>query len=195
MQLTLHVAPSGSLVTLAEAKAHLRIEHTAEDAYLPALIATAEALVAGRDGWTGRALLTQTWKLTLPGFPSASCLRLPLPPLRSVTHVKYYDSANVQQTLSSADYSVLTADTPGRLELNATAGWPGVYTRPDAAEVQFEAGYGTAGDVPAPIKHAVLIVLGALYANRGDMGGTVAVPGAVRRLLASYKAWGLNDWG
>lgn len=195
MQLALAVAPSGNLVSTAEAKAHLRVEHTAEDTYIAALVATAEALIAGRDGFTSRALLTQSWKLTLPGFPLASCIRLPLPPLQSITHVKYYDAADAQQTFASTNYHVLIGDTPGRLELKSTVGWPGTYARPDAVEVQFVAGYGAAVDVPAPIKQAALITLAALYAGRGDMG-VADIPPAVRRLLASYRTWGFGgDWG
>lgn len=189
MQLTLVTPPASAIVSLAEAKTHLRVEHDVENDYLPTLVATAEALIAGRDGWTGRALTEQTWKLELEGFPIGDCIRLPFPPLQSVTHVKYYDENNAQQTFSAAKYAVHTTDTPGQVKLLATQGWPSAYSRRDAVEVQFVCGYAT---VPAPIKHAVLIVLAALYRNRGDEG--FEMPAAVRRLLAPYKAWGFNDW-
>lgn len=189
MKLTLVTAPASPVVSLAEAKQHLRVEHDAENDYLPTLVATAEALVAGRDGWTGRALNAQTWKLILPGFPYDPCIRIPLPPLASVTHVNYYDADNALQTFSSANYVVSIDDTPGKVELLATVGWPSTYARVDAVEVQFVCGYST---VPAPIKHAVLVTLAALYRNRGDESFTM--PAAVRRLLAPYKAWGFNDW-
>lgn len=189
MQLTLLTPPAAAVVSLAEAKMHLRVEHDVENDAIEAMIGTAEALVAGRDGWTGRALGEQTWRLTLPGFPRVSTLRLPLPPLRSVAHVRYYDSANTQQTFASANYAVSIADTPGQIDLLATIGWPSTFSRVDAVEVQFVCGYDVA---PAPIKHAVLVTLAALYRNRGDEG--FSMPAATRRLLAPYKAWGLNDW-
>ena len=192
MQLTLVTPPAGALVSLAEAKMHLRVEHDAEDDYLPTLIASAEALVGGRDGWTGRALLEQTWRLVLPGFPIAPTIRLPFPPLQSVTHVKYYDANNDLQTYAASNYLVQTGDTPGRLDLLATIGWPSAYSRRDAVEVEFVCGYADAASVPAPVKHAALLILAALYRNRGDEGFTM--PAAVRRLLAPYKAWGYDDW-
>lgn len=193
MNLTLVTPPASAAITLAEAKTHLRVEHDVENDYLPGLVAAAEALVSGRDGWTGRALLPQTWRMTLPGFPVGDCIRLPFPPLVSVTHVKYYDTNNAQQTFSADNYAVVTTDTPGKVELLATKGWSSAYSRYDAVEVQFVCGYADAASVPAPIKHAILIVLAALYRNRGDEAFTM--PEAVRRLLASYKVWGFDDRG
>lgn len=192
MQLALVTPPASVLVSLAEAKMHLRVEHDAEDAYLPTLVASAESLIGGRDGWTGRALISQTWRLTLPGFPVGGVLRLPLPPLISVTHVKYYDANDTQQTFSADNYTVQTTDTPGRIVLDAAVGWPSTYSRIDAVEVQFVCGYADAASVPAPIKHAALIILASLYRNRGDEG--FSMPAAVRRLLAPHKAWGFDDW-
>ena len=198
MQLLLVTPPAAPLISLAEAKAHLRVEHDVENDYIPTLAAAAEALVAGRDGWTGRALTEQTWRLTLPGFPLSERLRLPFPPLVSVTHVKYYPgpadvgvegpSLSVPETFDPARYVVMVDDTPGFIQLLATFGWPSTYPRADAVEIEFVCGYAT---VPAPIKHAALIVLAALYRNRGDE--QFAMPEAVRRLLAPYKTWAFND--
>ncbi|MGI9159861.1 MAG: head-tail connector protein [Saprospiraceae bacterium] len=193
MQLALVTPPAGAVISLADAKLHLRVEHNAEDAYIPLLVDTAEALVAGRDGWTGRALMPQTWRLTLNAFPEHECLRLPLPPLVSVSSVTYYDAANALQTFNAADYSVLANDTPGRIELNALASWPVTYRRPDAVQVVFSCGYASAAAVPPAIRQAALIVLAALYANRGD-DGSFRIPPAVRHLLGAQKCWGPDDW-
>lgn len=188
MHLTLVTPPASAIVTLAEAKTHLRVEHDVENDYIPTLVDAAEALILGREGWTGRASTEQTWKLSLEGFPIDDCIELPFPPLRSVTHVKYYDPDNVQQTFSSAKYAVITDETPGEIELLATQGWPSTYPRHDAVEVQFVCGYDT---IPAPIKHATLITLASLYRNRGDE--SFQMPAAVRRLLAPYKTWCFDD--
>jgi uncharacterized phiE125 gp8 family phage protein len=193
MQLALVTPPASALVTLAQAKMHLRVEHAVENDYITDLIATAEAMVTGRDGWTGKAGLSQTWRLTRRDFPSLSMLRLPLPPLVSVTHIKYYDGANALQTFSSANYAVMTGDTPGFIELLATIGWPTTYSRPDAVEIQFVCGFTDAASAPPGIKQAVLIVLAALYAGRGDMGAVV-IPHALRRLLGAHKCWSPDDW-
>lgn len=191
MLLSLVTPPASAVVTLAEAKAHLRVEHSAEDAVIQSYIDTAEALCAGRDGWTGRALLPQTWRIDLPGFPLRSFIEFPLPPLRAVASLSYYDSGDVLRTMPADDYRVLTAATPGRLELLPRLSWPGTYTRPDAVQVQFSAGYDSAAAVPAPIKISILVMVGALYTGRGDTGPARA-PMALRRMLAPYKNWAFD---
>jgi len=193
MQLALVTPPASALVTLAQAKMHLRVEHAVENDYLTDLIATAEAMITGRDGWTGKAGLSQTWRWTLRGFPSLSVMRFPLPPLVSVTHIKYYDGNNAQQTFAPSNYVVMTGDTPGTLELLPTIGWPVTYSRPDAVEAEFVCGFTDAASTPPAIKQAILIVLAALYAGRGDMGA-VAMPHAIRRLLGAHKCWSPDDW-
>ena len=54
--------PSGAVVTLAAAKAHLRVDHDLDDSAIGALIAAAEAHLDGYGGILGRCLLTQTWR-------------------------------------------------------------------------------------------------------------------------------------
>jgi uncharacterized phiE125 gp8 family phage protein len=94
-------------------------------------------------------------------------IRLPLGPVQSVTTVKYYNSANSQATLSTANYALYTD------ALGPYVGWlygysvPSLYARADAIEVTFIAGYGDEPkDVPAPIRHAILMIVGHLYENR-----------------------------
>jgi uncharacterized phiE125 gp8 family phage protein len=67
MGLVCMVPPSLEPVTLAEAKAFLRIEDSTEDQVVTDLITAARQYVENR---TGRALITQTWQLTDDGFPS-----------------------------------------------------------------------------------------------------------------------------
>jgi uncharacterized phiE125 gp8 family phage protein len=89
----------------------------------------------------GQALITQTWKVNLCGWPCDG-IRLPLGPVQSVTTVKYYNSANSQATLSTANYALYTD------ALGPYIGWlhgysvPSLYPRADAIEVTFVAGYG-----------------------------------------------------
>lgn len=64
----LTIAPTSEPITLAEVKAHARVSHARDDAYLSALIAAARRK-AELD--TGRALITQTWTATLDAWPPA----------------------------------------------------------------------------------------------------------------------------
>ncbi|MBI1188309.1 MAG: hypothetical protein GC206_13425 [Alphaproteobacteria bacterium] len=64
-------APASEPVTLAEAKAHARIEHSAEDAQISAWITVARVIV---EKATNRALVAQTWTATLDRWPPAQAL-------------------------------------------------------------------------------------------------------------------------
>lgn len=91
---------------------------------------------------------------------------IPLPPLQSVTTVKYYDADNVEQTLSSGRYTVDTTSEPARIVIDAD-GWPAIYDRANAVTVRFVCGYGaTTADVPASLRAAMLLHIGDLFENR-----------------------------
>lgn len=202
MYLARYAAPAAELLTLTEVKAHLRINNTKSDTWLTTAIALATAMVDGDHGHPRRALITQTWNLTLRDWPIASKhapdyltrIPLPLPPLQSVTHVKYYDADNIQQTLSSDLYRVVIEGTDGgRIEQANTATWPAVYDRPDAIEIRFVAGYGDAASaVPVPIKHAMLLAIGDQWANRGDAERPTESPGPGMAHVGAGWAAGLN---
>lgn len=199
MSLTLVTAAPAYPVTRAEAKAHLRLDTTDDDSLVDGLIAAAVAHVDGRDGLLGRALIEQTWDLKLDRFPGT--IQVPLPPLQAVTSITYLDSANVLQTLSTALYQVdLGGGWPGRIKPAYGESWPATYDVWNAVTVRFRAGY-TAGsgsptdygaNVPQPIKHALLLLIGHWYRHRETVVvdqavQAVEVPVSVNALLAPYK--------
>lgn len=174
-------APASEPVTVAEAKARLRITISDEDADLAILLAGARELC---EAGCQRAFITQTWDLYLDDFPR-KCegeIRVPRPPLQSVTHVKYYDTAKVLQTVDSADYFVSLVSEPGRI-VPALGYWPATYDRPDAVQIRFVAGYGAASAVPGAAKNAILL---AMRAMRDDPGAPL--PSAARALLDTLEA-------
>ena len=93
------VGPVVEPVTVAEVREHLRIDHTHEDKWLLAAIRTAREDV---EGYTGRALLTQTLEWSLDGWPEEGVLRLPRPPLRSVSWLKWTGADGVATTVDAA---------------------------------------------------------------------------------------------
>lgn len=173
--------PASEPVTLTEAKARLKVTTDAEDDDITAMIAEARALAEAECG--GRAFITQTLSLSLDTFPAAGePIRLPRPPLASVTWVKYYDVDGVQQTLSADSYHVATAADPGRIVPTYAQGyWPVTqYKRPEAVEIRYVAG---AASAPAEAKAAVLAIVADRHANPD--GGDRGIPPAARRLLDS----------
>ena len=192
MHLSRSVAPS-ALISTADAKAHLRVEHSSHDTMIDRLVAAATAALDGPHGFLRRALVTQTWLWSLPCFPLGSELHIPLPPLQSVTSVQYYDASDVQQTLSASAYYTYTADkSDGYIKLKNTQFWPITYERDDAVTVTFVAGYGAASAVPEPIIQAALMRVANMYTFAGDTvtggdGVKDAVSETEARLLAPYR--------
>lgn len=156
-----------------------------ENDLLNALITTARQYA---EGFQRKAFVTQTWELWLDAFPNKDYIKIPLPPLQSVTSVKYYDTSDTEATFSSGDYFVDTKSEPGRVALNYGETWPTTALRPaNGVCVTFVAGYGdAASDVPKKVKQAMLLLIGHLYEHRESViiGTIVAeVPMAVEALL------------
>src|SRR5690349_16359269 len=87
MSLSLITPPVGEPVTLADAKAHLKIDTSDDDALIGQLITAARARV---EWHTGRALMTQSWILWLDRWPDDGIVAIPLAPLAAVTAVTLY---------------------------------------------------------------------------------------------------------
>lgn len=150
---------------------------------------------------TGRALITQTWDLIGDGFPSCGYIEIPKPPLQSITHVKYRDTAGTLQTWASTNYVVkhATAVPPvlnpraprGILALAFGVTWPATYGQAGDVQIRFVCGYGSASAVPRLLKDAMLIDAATLDMQReGVITGTIAseIPGWVGRIYRSYRS-------
>jgi uncharacterized phiE125 gp8 family phage protein len=184
MGLKLKTPPSVEPITLAEAKSHLRITSTDEDALIETWIKAAREWC---EGYQNRAYITQTWELALDSFPNERIMKIPLPPLQSITSIKYYDPEGTETVFSSDDYEVDTYSEPGRVSLGYGKSWPYATLRPvNGVIIEFKAGYGdTADDVPEQVKQAVKVLVGELYEHREatDVKELKEIPFAVKALL------------
>lgn len=190
-------APAVAPLTLAEAKSHLRVFHAAEDDYISALIMVATAYLDGRCGVLGRALITQSWEYRLDYFPRSWIMPrigLPFPPLQSVQSVQYIDGAGVLQTLDPSLYVVSTGDAEGGIDPAYGQTWPQARAEPGAVRIAYTCGYGDAADaIPAPIRHALLLMVGHLYTTRQPIAGAdgsaslVEIPLTISALLDPYR--------
>jgi len=192
------VTPPASLpVSVAEAKRHLRVVTTLDDDLIAALVAAATGRV---QTVTGRQLIQCTYELSLNQTPSGSVLYLPRPPLASVTAITYLDTAGVEQTWSSSNYQVRDADPvtnsspdgfvgPGYIVPAPGVSWPSTITDTIRVfRVQFVAGYGTSGaTVPAALKHAILLLVGAWHEQTEDVGHITT--SAALALMTPYKVF------
>jgi len=179
--------PADTPISLAEAKANMRVDGTDEDALITSLIGAAVDLIDGWSGILGRCVFTQTWRQDFQDFPSGRMIRLPLDPVQSVT-VVYSDTANVEQTLSGTFYSLHTDDVGPFLWLLDGQNWPSVNDRLDAVRIEMVVGYGAASDVPNSIKQALFLMVGHWYENREASGKSMQeIPLGVYALLAPYR--------
>lgn len=188
-------APSGLPVSLADAKQHLRVEHADDDVLIGAYLAAAVERLDGWAGILGRCLVTQTWRAAYDGFTGDRYLRLPFPSVSAVV-VRYTDTAGAEQTIPGTDYDLIDDAIGSAIVLKASAAWPATGDRADAVRVEITAGYGAAADVPAPIRAAILLMVGDLYRNRetaavGTSAASIPMSVTVDALLAPYRRVGL----
>lgn len=174
MPLTLVTPPTLAPVSLADAKVHLRVDGSAEDTLIEALISAA---TEDAEHVMQRAILPQQWLLTLDNFyagtPAAAAdvcntIALQRPTVTTVNSVKYIDATTgTLTTLDSAEYQVdLSSPLQARLAPAYGKAWPDTRAQLGAVQVLFTAGWLTEAAVPPNIKAWVLLRVGALYQQR-----------------------------
>ncbi len=185
MPLILTSGPVEEPVTLAEAKAHLRIDGAEEDALIGGLIVAARMHI---EHTLDLALITQSWSLYLDCWPDGP-VELPLSPVQSVNQLRLY-AANAAVTLIAADqYQLDAVSRPARLApLNVV--WPAPGRAVNGIEIAFTAGYGVAGaDVPQPLRQAILMLVAHWHEQREATAPDemFEAPHALAPLLAPYR--------
>jgi uncharacterized phiE125 gp8 family phage protein len=181
------VTPPATLpVPLAELKGQLRLgdDETAEHYLLYGYLRAAIELV---EGFTGRALISRTYDLTLDEFPAE--ITLPKPPARSVTSISYVDDAGAAQTLATADYQVDVASQPGRVRPAYLESWPSTRLVYNAVTVRWVAGYGDdPADVPENLRLAISLAAATWWETRTDLKPAMldALPAGSRTLMLPF---------
>lgn len=202
MALRLKTAPATEPVSLVEAKLFLRVDHSEEDDLITTLITAAREMI---ENDILRALITQTWTLTLDFFPNGRSndwwdgvrqasiqsldeggriIALPRPPLISVTHLKTYGEDNSATTYSADNYIVDITSQPGRIALENGQVWPANLRVARAVEIEFIAGYGAASDVPKALKTALMMIIAKMYECRGE---AVEMPTMAEKLISPFR--------
>lgn len=177
-------------VTLAEAKAHLRVESSDDDTLIGGMIAAATGYA---ERFMGRTLVDTTYDLVLDTFPTGRRpIIVPRPPLIEVTGIFVTDSEGDEAELAGS-----STDLVGGRLLAPASGWP-TGTTEASIRVRYRAGYmrivdesplTTSGDVPDDIKAAVLLYLGSLYLQRETLapGAMAIVPWSAEQILRQHR--------
>lgn len=194
-------APTSEPITVTDLIAHLRLDADTDETEMEAYIQMARQWC---ENYTGRAFVNRTLRLSLDGISDVDDalwegwkigpdmtlkkrdIKLPKPPLVSVTSVTTYDDADVSTVFAASSYYVDTAAEPGRVVLRTGSTWPTALRVGNAVEIVDVAGYGAAAAVPAPIKFAVKSVAAWLYENRGEQD-FAKLPANVSMLLQPYR--------
>jgi uncharacterized phiE125 gp8 family phage protein len=195
--------PATEPITLDEAKAHLRVDLTDDDALITALIVAARQYAESE---TGRSLITQSWRLVLDGFPGGrgpgtngsissllpgNAILLDQAPVQSISSIQYLDTGGAWQTLPESEWVAELQSAPARITPAFGKTWPAVLPQIGSVKVEFVAGYGEASAVPQGIKIWMLLRLAALYENREEVSamrqGKIEPLPYVDRLLDAYR--------
>jgi uncharacterized phiE125 gp8 family phage protein len=181
MPIQLITPPVQEPVSLAEAKAHLRVDFEDDDALIASLLVAARQAA---ESVTHRQLVSARWRLVLDSFPGPSLMGVPagksftLPghailipksPVASVVEIRYLDMENTPQVMPPQNYTVDVACEPARITPVFGQIWPIALPQIGAVTVTFDAGYGEPAEVPEGIKSWFKLRVGSMYAHREEV--------------------------
>ena len=208
-------APAVEPITLADAKAFLRIDTPDEDALIQSLIMTSRLHI---EVALGLALIQQTWSCFFDRWPpvldtrsaplqpsgvvftipdprtrlnaSADAILLPINPIKSVDAIRVYADDGTFVSLPLNGFTIDLASRPPRIVRRFSTALPDPGRRLNGIEISITAGFGPGqGDVPGPIRQALMLLVAHWYEHRdpGEIGTVEArVPAAVSALLSTY---------
>lgn len=190
--------PAVEPVTLAEVKAHLRVDNSESDAEIASMVQAAREWA---ESYLDRTLVATQWVMRLDKFPDDGTQDVPLPrpPMvvsgtATAVALTFTFETGETATYSTASYRVDRNATPGAVKTLYGQTWPPHLWDDNSISVTWWAGYGATGaSVPATIRHAILMLVGHWYESRQAAVATGAVPQdvpyGVKSLLDSVR-WG-----
>jgi len=185
MSAYLLTAPAAEPLSLADAKAFLRVEHSDDDAIITSLVASARNHV---EALTRCGLITQTWRIVLDRWPDNGRVAPRLGPLRSLIAARVFNESNVA---SPIDVTSFVVDRAGGAIAAPCWSLPVPGRAIAGIELDVAVGFGdAAADVPAALLNAIRMLVAHWYENRGlvAIGQSVAMmPASVNAAINSYR--------
>ncbi|MEM9574357.1 MAG: phage head-tail connector protein [Pseudomonadota bacterium] len=179
------VPPQVQPITLAEAKAHLRVSSDVEDELIADLSRAATQMLEGE---TGLALISQTWRFWLDALPPDGIICLPQHPVQRIQQVTWYDAHGTPTVLDGGAYYLNTLTRPARLRFDRASCPMGMC---NGIEIDFDAGFGSVGtDTPDMLRRALLALIAHWYEFRGAYSADdqpVSVPEIYMRLTRHHR--------
>lgn len=190
--------PTEALVPLANLKKHLVVEHDEDNALIEALGTAAYEHLTGLDTPWQRVWLQERWRDYWPDFSRRPLLRMA--PVIGLYRVTYINTAGTEMLIKPAACRIQREAAGVRVVFAEGYELPSdVAPRDDAVRIDYEAGYGPEpGDVPAPVAHAVRLLVGHWYRNREEVVVSQAsakeLPMGVTALMAPFRRIGVEAW-
>ena len=162
MTYALITPPPAEALTLAEVKAHLRLDDGSEDGLLASLLRVAREHLERR---TGLCLITQVWRLHLESIPEDRVFQIAKGPVQIIESLSIYDEAGEELVLPATGHVLYGNTRPARLVLDRNVNSA---IAANGIEIDFSAGYGeSCADVPDTLKRAMLMHVAQMFAFRG----------------------------
>lgn len=188
MALELITPSTVSVVTLAEAKSHCRVDHADDDALINIYIKSAVSYLEGYRGMAGVSLGLATWVQYHDAFPCGP-LNLLQRPVSVVEKVEYLDpTTGVYVEWLPSNFEVDTKSFKSRVTPKDS--WPSVKDAMNAVKVTFKAGHVETSEIPEDLRLAVLLLVSGWYENREtiNVGNIVnELPFAVHALINRHR--------
>lgn len=178
-----------AVLPVAEFKDHLRLgtgfaDDAAQDGLAESYLRAALAAIEGR---IGKALISRgfTWGVSYWRDPAEQAL--PLAPVSAVASLVLIDAAGAETTADPAGYRLVKDGQRPKIAATGTA-LPAISSGGEA-RIAFTAGFGPAWtDVPADLRHAVLLLAAGYYENRHDASAPrAAMPFGVMALIERWR--------
>lgn len=188
---TLEGSPVEEPVTLAEARAHLRLDgevgdNPLEDAAVASLITAARQAA---EEFTARIFTAALYELRVDAF--AAKIEFPVAPVRMITAITYIDPAGTSQIFEEDQYWFHDhSDEPALLAMPDML-YPATLAMPGVVRITFTGGYDEDSPIPRAVVQAILLIIGHLYENRQDVVTSdkepFAMPMGSKAILWPYR--------
>lgn len=184
--------PAALAITVAEARAQLKLGTDADTALDTELTLMIGAVTAAAEKYTRRDFITRTYTSYRDRLYGDVILRRN--PVQSVTSLKYYKGGVL--TLISDTLYYVTAEPDGYPHIALYDGntWPSdVDERQQAIQIIFKCGYGDAeANIPSALRMSMLEHVAQLWTHRGDndfpgLAGDAKPPAIARALYDKYR--------
>jgi len=180
MNLELLSVSNADILPVSEMSAFLRVDDPTQASLIQSLV---KASITTFQEYTGRQLLTASYKLTKRNFPRyrrdrgaghPQAILIPKPPFVSITSVGYYATAGTLTYLTeTTNYQIVKGELFRELWPAPGTAWP--FVQPGLAngvEVVFTCGYGiTRASIDEQLIHSLKVLSAHWYENRetGDI--------------------------